>query len=444
MKDIIIKISIFAAAALAAAVSFTACQDEPDRFRLTDGLPTVYYIRPVKASAADSLLTSAYMGNSICLVGDNLTSVYKLLFNDQAATLNNSYITDHTLLVDVPNEIPGEVSDKIYLVTKTADTVKVDFSVLVPGPSIASMKNEYTPAGEVTELYGDYFVDDPNVPLKLFVGDAEAVIRDFSKGSISFVVPETAVANTPVKVQTIYGESTSVFNWKDSRGLMFDFDGATGLGNHGWHAQVIESDETSLTGNFLRLGGTDVTMSEDGGWNDGNFSFEYWCGSWDSPQNITSGDGIALFNLVDFTDFANMALKFEMFIPSSNPWQAGAMQICFEGVDKVTLSGNPIPGYDSVAGANAYAFKDDLGKWGRAIYRPWSAVEAFDTADEWITVTVPVSSFIYDKDGGAADVLLSSTEDFASLTIFVLGGGVKGVECNPVIKIDNIRAVPNK
>jgi len=213
MKKSISKISIYAAAILAAAASFTACQDEPDRFRLTDGKPTVYYVRPVKAAAADSLLTSAYMGNSICLVGDNLTSVYKLLFNDQQAVLNNSYITDHTLLVDVPNEIPGEVSDKMYLITKNADTVAVDFSVLVPGPSIVSMKNEYAEAGSTTVLYGDYFVDDPNVPLEVFVGDEQAVIKEFTKGAITFVVPDNAAGNSPVKVSTIYGESKSVFNW---------------------------------------------------------------------------------------------------------------------------------------------------------------------------------------------------------------------------------------
>ena len=190
-----------------------------------------------------------------------------------------------------------------------------------------------------------------------------------------------------------------------------------------------------------------VSNFKDGKWDDGHFSFEYWCGSWDTPQNITSGDGIALYNLVDFTDFANMSLKFELYVPTSNPWQTGAMQICFEGVDKVTLSGNPIDGEEVVAGANAYAFnneQNDLGKWGRALYRPWTAAQAFDTGDQWITVSVPISSFIYDKDGSMTDVLPSSPKDFASLTIFVLGGGIKGVECNPVLKIDNIRAVPNK
>ena len=34
--------------------------------------------------------------------------------------------------------------------------------------------------------------------------------------------------------------------------------------------------------------------------------------------------------------------------------------------------------------------------------------------------------------------------DFASLTMFVVGGGVNGTECKPIIKMDNIRVVPNK
>ena len=416
MKNSISKISIYAAAALVAAVSFTACQDEPDRYRLTDGKPTVYYIRPVKAAAADSLLTSAFMGNSICLVGDNLTSVYKLLFNDQQAVLNNSYITNHTLLVDVPNEIPGEVSNKMYLITKNADTVKVDFNVLVPGPTIVSMKNEYTPAGAVTVLYGDYFVDDPNVPLEIAVGNKEATIKAFTKGSITFTVPEDAVEDSPIKVSTIYGDAESVFHWKDTRGMLFNFDTDPHPTNHGWHAQVIETDETTLDGNFLRLGGVDVTLNEDGAWDDGHFSFEYW------PED--------------------MALKFELFVPSANPWSSGSMQLIVGGLDKITGSGKGLDVYgNNVPGANNTFFNNnDLP---RGLYTPWVTTGSFDTGDEWITVTVPYTNFKYGFDGSAATGSLSAS-DFTSLTIFVVSGGNKGTECHPVIKIDNIRAVPVK
>ena len=61
-----------------------------------------------------------------------------------------------------------------------------------------------------------------------------------------------------------------------------------------------------------------------------------------------------------------------------------------------------------------------------------------------MTVTVPVSEFTFNKDGNGATQQLSSELDFASLTMFVVGGGVAGKECAPVIKIDNIRAVPVK
>lgn len=440
MKNIISKISIYAAAALVAAASFTACQDEPDRFRLTDGIPTVYYIRPVKAAAADSLLTSAYMGNGICIVGDNLTSVYKLLFNDQPAVLNNSYITNHTLLVDVPNEIPGEVSNKIYFITRNADTVKVDFSVLVPGPSIVAMKNEHAPAGSITTLYGDYFVDDPNVPLQIAVGNKDAVIKEFTKGSITFVVPDDAVENTPIKVSTIYGDAQSVFNWMDTRGMLFNFDTDPHPANHGWHGQVIETDETALDGNFLRLGGVDVTLDEDGGWDDSHFSFEYWPGDWTDP--ISYNESPLLTDYADFSKWEDMAMKFELYVPSANPWMSGSMQLIMAGVEKISGSdaGTDING-KTVAGANNSFFNgNDLP---RGLFTPWVTTGSYDTGDEWLTVTVPFSSFIYGSDGTMASGSLSE-EDFTSLTIFVWNGGNKGTECHPVIKIDNIRAVPNK
>lgn len=441
MKNSITKTGLYAAALLTLALGFTACEDEPDRFELTDGIPTVHYVRPLKAASADSLLTSAYMGNSVCIVGENLRSVYKLFFNDQQATLNNSYITDHTLLVDIPNDIPGEVSNKMYLITKNRDTVKFDFSVLVPGPTITSMKNEYTPAGAATVLYGDYFVDDPNVPIQLFIGDKEAHISDFSKGSISFKVPEDAVENSAVKVKTIYGEATSLFNWKDTRGMLFNFDTDPHPANHGWHNQVIETDETALSGNFLRLGDPSVTMDEDGGWNDGNFSFEYWPGDWDDPKSYA--DSPRLTDCADFSDWKKMGLKFELYIPSSNPWMAGSMQLIHAGVDKVTGGGDGVVDIDGVvtAGANNNFFHDT--PLPRGLYTPWVSTGSFDTADEWITVTVPYENFIYSETGAVAAGELNAS-DFASLTIFVWSGGNKGTECKPVIKIDNIRAVPVK
>ena len=442
MKKNIAKIAFWAAAFFGLALGFNACEDEPDRFELTDGLPTIHYVRPIDVTVKDSLLTSAYMGNGICIVGDNLRSVYKLLFNDQEAVLNNSYITDHTLLVDVPNTIPGEVSNKIYFYNKNGDVVDYDFNVLVPGPSIASMSNEFARPGSQAVLYGDYFIDDPNVPLTVSIGDMPVTdIKEINKGFIRFTVPEGAEEGE-VSVKTVYGAATSVFHYRDSRGSLFNFDTDPHPANHGWHAQVIETDETALDGNFLRLGGVDVLMDADGGWNDGNFSFEYWPGdTWEGVENYPTGKRLTDF--ADFSDWENMALKFELYVPKANPWSAGSMQLIVGGVEKITGAAAGLTDIDgkTTAGANNTYFNND--ELPRDLYTPWVTTGSFDTNDEWITVTVPYSNFIYGASGVPATGKLTAS-DFTSLTIFVWSGGNKGTECHPVIKIDNIRAVPVK
>ena len=96
---------------------------------------------------------------------------------------------------------------------------------------------------------------------------------------------------------------------------------------------------------------------------------------------------------------------------------------------------------NNVAGANNTFFNGN--ELPRGLYTPWVSTGSFDTGDEWITVSVPYANFKYGADGTAATGSLSA-EDFTSLTIFVWSGGNKGTECNPVIKIDNIRAVPVK
>ena len=96
---------------------------------------------------------------------------------------------------------------------------------------------------------------------------------------------------------------------------------------------------------------------------------------------------------------------------------------------------------NTLAGCNNTYFNND--ELPRGIYRPWEASGSYDTANEWITVTIPISDFKYGMNGGAATGSISS-KDFSSLLIFVVAGGIDGTAGNPVIKIDNIRCVPNK
>lgn len=449
--------ALFAMALVAAGAGFTSCEDEPDKYEVAGGTPTIDYVRPVDAASKDSLLTAASLNNTICIVGRNLRSVTKINFNDQTAVLNTSYMTDNTIIVTVPKSIPGKVTDKIYFITNNKDTIDYDFKTVVPAPTINGMSNEWAAPGEEVTIKGDYFLDYDDSHLNIKVGENYTIPYEdlkISQNSIKFNMPEDMPKHEPIYITTINGTTKAGFRYMDNRGMLFDFDtpwkeGGDVLGNNGWHNRTITSDGTSLSGNYMVLGET--AMDADGGWNDGNFSFEYWPGSWQDPETYSSRPRMQ--DLADFSDWKNMSLKFEMCIPKDNGWSAAPMQIYFGSVSQVSNGAAGVQDiYGNVlAGANN-TFFHDKGKLARALYMPWQNTEdkLYNTEDKWVTVTIPLADFVYDYDGNKG-LSYSGVNDFSAFNIFVVKGAYNdanvlptGVDCNPIIKIDNIRVVPNK
>lgn len=434
----------FVAALAMMGCLMTACEDQPDKYEIADGVPTLKYVRSPLPEEADSLLVGAYLGNTVCLVGDNLRSIYELYFNDQKATLNTSYMTDHTILVDIPKNIPEEVTNKIYMVTKSGAKVDFDFSVMVPAPVVNSMSCEYASAGSEAVLYGDYFVDDPNVPLTISMpGDITVEgeqITSITKTAIKFIVPEGAVQGN-IRVKSIYGTGQSVFQYKDTRNILFDWDGnyegALAAGNS-WNGdnekkgQILAS-VPSVDGKYMVMG--PATLSGGQWQTPGEYLMMYW-----PDPNATEGC-VPLYNLPQFKKMLEdykieeLALKFEVYVPTSNPWMAEGMQIRFTSLDEVSMSNQ----------TQDYIWNDDEsheeGKAPRGVWVPWEETGSYDTNNQWVTVTLKMSEFNKLVSGLASDT--EFTQDrFAGLSIFLRGGGVDGKECEPIICMDNIRVVP--
>ena len=125
------KYSIIASCWLALGLlTFSSCNDEPDKYESTSGNPEVKFIR--LPESADSIITESFTQRTICLVGNNLKSIRRMFFNDKEAVLNTSFITNNTLLVDVPSEIPSAVTDKISMINEAGDPTTYDFNVSVP------------------------------------------------------------------------------------------------------------------------------------------------------------------------------------------------------------------------------------------------------------------------------------------------------------------------
>ncbi len=423
---------ILTAMAISAGFLAVSCEDQPDAFVATEGVPQIDYIRYVDR---DIVITQAFMEETVCLVGENLRSVNQLWFNDQEAVLNTSFMTDNTLVASVPQNQAVVQTDKIYLITAAQDTVTYDFKVLAPAPIVKSMSNEHAKVGETVTITGQYFISPVTVEMQGAVVEEKDLT--FTETSLSFNIPEGAKPGI-VKVTTSSGTTASPFHYRDKRGLITDFDGTTDIVPQGWNFKGEYLTEGGVDGKYVELKSANP-LDESGAWNE-DFKIDFWCGNWNGdPMSVTSGPGTPICYVVDFTDFKNMALKFEICIPKSNPWSSGAMQLIF--TNSKNAANDSWQNNTFVHSSASDAAGLDLC---RGLWRPWEQTGEFHTDGKWITVTVPFSEFIYNSDGTLGKVPLEKPEDFATFVIWPWSGGVNGKECNPVFRIDNIRAVPVK
>lgn len=423
---------ILAALTISAGFLAVSCEDQPDAFVPAEGVPSVDFIR---YADRDIVITQAFMQEAVCLVGNNLRSINQLWFNDQEAVLNTSYITDNTLVVSVPKTKATVRTDKIYMITAAKDTVTYDFVVLAPAPVVKAMSNEYAKEGEEVTITGQYFISPITIEFQGAV--VEEADMKLSETAATFKIPAGTQPGV-VKVTTASGTTKAPFQYRDPRGLITNFDGGTDVVPQGWNFKGEYKSEGGVDGNYVELKSANV-LDESGAWNE-DYKIDFWCGNWNGdPMSVTSGPGTPICYVVDFTDFKNMALKFEICIPKSNPWSSGAMQLIFASADKAAN--------DSWQN-NTFVHSSASDPAGldlcRGLWRPWEATGEFHTDDKWITVTVPFSEFIYNSDGTPGLVPLERPEDFASFVIWAWSGGVNGKECNPIFRIDNIRAVSVK
>ncbi len=397
-----ISFSLLALLLVTAVVPFLqSCEEEVER---SSGTPMIKYVRLTDPDKSDSLLVSAFLGNTVALMGENLTNVKEVWFNDQQARLNTSYVTNQTIIVTIPSDIPEIVSNMITLVTYKSDEVTYDFKVKVPAPAPNSMLCEFVEDGEEAVIQGNYFIDDTNVPLQVFfAGNIEAEIADISDDytELTVVVPEGAGVG-PVTVKSIYGTTRSSFYFRDDRNIFLNWDD---FSFDGWGKHTVASED-GLDGNYVHFTGT----------------FSY--GWHETMTFLLSNKDAGLGSDPYYTgDLSSAALKFE--INSGTDWTYGAMQFVFAKYDEGT--------------SNGY-FQD--GQHPSPCWEPWSSSGTFKT-DGWQTVTIPLSQFKYTDTGGECDVTLTN-DMLCGFYCFILNGRsvLSDVSCEIDIKMDNFRIVP--
>lgn len=293
-------INIIAMALVACSAFFAvSCEQRLD----ADADPVVRFIKPCDPAIGDRLLTEVAMGGTVAIIGEGLGDVCRIAFNDQVCKLNPAFVTSTSIIVNVPSTMPQEVTNKMYLETKSGKKAEFDVAVLIPAPVIESVSCLWAPAGSDIVLTGKYFFADDNGLVAVeFPGAKAAVVKSVTETEVVCTVPEGAVLEGKISVTSKYGTSRSDDTWRTSEGL---FENFASTANVTWGTGAFGT-EGACDGQYLHWAGSlgswawpdnkiqmfwlnpsKTPLLTEGEIADYALQFEYCCTTWSTNVNLT-------------------------------------------------------------------------------------------------------------------------------------------------------------
>ena len=358
--------------------------------------PSINYVRVTKPESSDSLLIGAGQGQLIAIVGNNLKEAVQVWFNDQQANLTPTYITNTSLLVSVPSQIPATVNNKLKIIFKSGYELLYDFQVQISKPTVTSMLSEFVNDGNVATINGNYFY----APLTVtFTGGVTGTIVDRKDMQLQVQVPAGAQPG-PITIKTNFGEVTSTFWFRDNRNHVIDADPVEGW----WNAYVITNPNSS-NGDPVKISGNYYRFKK---------VLQPWV--WDSPE-VGGGPASSMpnhsKNIPDaaILNPADYNVKFE--VNTLKPYNKSRVVL------NVGLSAPPGVTDESQA-------QDNNGY----VWQP-----PYDTKGQWQTVTIPYNELVASY---ARKPVVNPNGYWNRILIF------GGDDFDADICFDNLRVVPKK
>ena len=272
-----------------------ACQKSAD----SDAVPVVRLVKPCDPLKGDMLLTEVSMGSTVAVIGEGLSDVCKIWFNDRPASLNPTMITATSIIVSVPSTMPEVFTNSMILETSTGKRCEYPISVIIPAPSIDRVECLYAPIGSELRIHGKYFFAKENGLVDVtFPGNIPAEVRSVSETMITCVVPEGADISGNLVVESQFGKSRSRDVWRTVEGLFCNAEEPTDVWDD-WGRGVFGT-ENGCSGQYLIINGPvgnwvwpkdnthiyyrrpdDSPIVSEGEVADYALQFEYLCVNWD-------------------------------------------------------------------------------------------------------------------------------------------------------------------
>ncbi|MCF2443566.1 glycan-binding surface protein [Dyadobacter sp. CY345] len=380
MKKIFSKILFMTVLAALIGINFSCSEDEEP----SGGQPSIKYVRVTRPESSDSLLTGAFQGSLIAIVGENLAGAQEIWFNDQKATLTPTYVTSKSILVSVPSLVPADITNKMRIIFGGGQTLEHDFEVQISEPTVSSMNSEYVPDGAVATIKGDFFYEPLTVT---FPGGIVGELVSVEDQTIQVRVP-AGVNPGQITVTTKFGETKSDFWFRDNRNIFLSSDPFTGWWNEKYVVtDPVEGDPVAINGNYIRV------KEAIGGW--------AWKEVAGGPPDAM---GAISKNIPDDAILrpADYNLKFE--VNTKKPYNNNMLKINVGLNDFVT----------------------DAYQWAPPI----------DTKGEWVTIVIPFEEVAGSYATAGVKMAVNPNGYFTRLLFH--GGG----DLDADIALDNFRVVP--
>lgn len=236
---------------------FSSCSDDEA------GFAPLSVTKVSTVTDREQSIDKANLAQYIIVHGTGLNTVVSILVNDVQVDMLEAYITANEITFPIPRIIPESVNNLITLSTGT-EAVTAPLSVFVPELRVDGMFNEFTPAGEVMKIVGDFFdlYEVTTETGQVLFGDSGMEIVRAVQDTLYFRLPADATIGTKIKiVSPVAGEVVVPGKYKEKGNMLCDYDPFTGWGG----GQYMSNGPTpaAISGQYCRF---NITKDDANDW----------------------------------------------------------------------------------------------------------------------------------------------------------------------------------
>jgi hypothetical protein len=180
------------------------------------------------ATTTTTVITQASLGAIIRINGSGFSTAKAVYMNGVKATVNPNYLTEHSIIMNVPSTLPygsdiadAELRNTIRIVTEY-DDYTFRFPIKGPAPVISDVSHSLPKAGEQLIIYGTNLRDLDSVVLPgnvVFTAGQFKTSSDYSR--ITLTVPPNAITTAGgIYVHGDNGQAYS-YNYMNSSNCVF-------------------------------------------------------------------------------------------------------------------------------------------------------------------------------------------------------------------------------